>query len=324
MRTHFFATTFRYSSRKTPTLTAKRQSKQAVTTGIMVVAIEYENNTNEKKNDNDDGWSSVTRSPKLQWTPVVPPSSSSSSSHTTSTTTMKKDYDVVIAPKNITNDATRRDADQRCFMVVLCGLPGSGKSTFARSLEASHPNKFVRINQDELKSRQKCERKVRQILRRTTTSPSSVSASSSSTQLRCPIIDRCNFDAHQRSTWYRLAEEGGAVDTSTNDNHPTIPVDVVVFDIPYDECLRRCQNRKGHETIKSPHQAAGVLQQLRTQWRPPPIPASSSSFHTTTSQTYSGRRKTTDAEGRRYRSLTTIRTEQQKKECLIRLLNQQH
>lgn len=284
----------------------------------MVVAIEYENNTNEKKNDNDDGWSSVTRPPKLQWTPVVPPSS----------------YDVVIAPKHITHDASRRDADQqRCFMVVLCGLPGSGKSTFARSLEASHPNKFVRINQDELKSRQKCERKVRQLLRRTTKSPSSsVSASSSSTQLQCPIIDRCNFDANQRSTWYRLAEE--AASNNTNDNndndtttatHPTIPVDVVVFDIPYDECLRRCQNRTGHETIKSPHQAAGVLQQLRRQWRPPPIPASSSSSHTiTTSQTSSGRRKTTDAEGRRYRSLTTIRTEQQKKECLIRLLNQQH
>jgi len=203
-------------------------------------------------------------------------------------------------------------------MVVLVGLPGSGKSTWARSLVKSNPNKFAHINQDELKTRQKCERKVKQIL------SLSLSLSSSQSSLRlCPIIDRCNFDVTQRSTWYRLAEEAaivnqpGSSSTSTPANNAIekqeavnsivnggIPVDVVVFDIPYEECLGRCKIRKNHPTIKSPQHASGVLKQLRIQWEPP-LPHDNN-------------------ERKRYRSLTIIRSEQEQKECLIRILNQQY
>jgi predicted kinase len=266
--------------------------------------------------DDNDGWSTV---PTKQMT------SSSSSSNNKSQKTRKQkqkqkqqrhddDYDVVIAPTaaSSTNIGTYKSP----FMVICVGLPGSGKSTFSRSLIKSNPNKFGRINQDELKTRQKCERKVKQMLLSTSTSTSSsplkksessasTSSESSSPQsiqqqqqqqlLRlCPIIDRCNFDMTQRSTWYRLAEE--CVDGGN------IPVDVVLFDIPYEVCLRRCEIRKGHETIKSPQQAAGILKQLKSQWKPPS-------------------NKNND-ERKRYRSLTIIRTEQEQKECLIRILNQ--
>jgi predicted kinase len=256
--------------------------------------------------DDNDGWSTV---------PAKQKTSSSSSNNKSEKTRKQKqqqrrhdDYDVVIAP---TAASTNCETHKSPFMVICVGLPGSGKSTFSRSLIKSNPNKFGRINQDELKTRQKCERKVKQMLLLTSSiaiaSSTSTSASSESSsplsihhqqqqqqqQRLCPIIDRCNFDKTQRSTWYRLAEEcadGG-----------NIPVDVVVFDIPYEVCLRRCEIRKGHETIKSPQQAAGILKQLKLQWKPP---------------------SNNDDERKRYRSLTIIRTEQEQKECLIRILNQ--
>ena len=267
-------------------------------------------------NDND-GWSTVPTKQKTS-------SSSSSSSTNKNQRTRKQkqqrhhdEYDVVIAPTTATSNTSIEPYYKSPFMVLCVGLPGSGKSTFSRSLMKSNPTKFGRINQDELKTRQKCERKVKQMLllstSTATSTPSTAITSSESSspqsiqqqqqqQRLCPIIDRCNFDMTQRSTWYRLAEECGAdVDGGT-----TIPVDVVVFDIPYEVCLRRCEIRKGHETIKSPKQAAGILQQLKSQWKPPS----------------SNNNNNNSDERKRYRSLTIIRTEQEQKECLIRILNQ--
>ena len=263
-------------------------------------------------NDND-GWSTVPTKQKT--------SSSSSSTNKSQRTRKQKqqrrhdEYDVVIAPTAATSNTNIETYYTSPFMVLCVGLPGSGKSTFSRSLMKSNPTKFGRINQDELKTRQKCERKVKQMLLLSTSTsstaiPSSESSSPQSIQQQqqqqqrlCPIIDRCNFDMTQRSTWYRLAEECGAADV---DGGTTIPVDVVVFDIPYEVCLRRCEIRKGHETIKSPKQAAGILQQLKSQWKPPS----------------SNNNNNNSDERKRYRSLTIIRTEQEQKECLIRILNQ--
>jgi predicted kinase len=267
-------------------------------------------------NDND-GWSTVPTKQKT--------SSSSSSTNKSQRTRKQKqqqrhheEYDVVIAPTAATTSNTSIETHYKSPFMVLCvGLPGSGKSTFSRSLMKSNPTKFGRINQDELKTRQKCERKVKQMLLLSTSTSTSTSTSSESSspqsiqqqqqQRLCPIIDRCNFDLTQRSTWYRLAEECGAADV---DGGTTIPVDVVVFDIPYEVCLRRCEIRKGHETITSPKQAAGILQQLKSQWKPPSSNNSNSNNNNNSD------------EQKRYRSLTIIRTEQEQKERLIRILNQ--
>jgi predicted kinase len=277
-------------------------------------------NSNAIGTDNvDDGWADVSKKKK----------------DLTKKKTPKKHnpYIEVIDPVGTDsndNSATRRGAYEP-FMVLLVGLPGSGKSTFAQSLVASMPNKFCRINQDELKTRPKCERRLKQVL---SVLPSLPSQSESKQQQRlCPIIDRCNFDTMQRSTWYRLAKEAAgqgslpippkttkasvdpneigaeaAIETELallplTTTSSGIPVDVVVLDLPYEECLRRCGMRKGHPTIKSPQQAAGILKQLRKQWSPP-------------HHSKNGGEKSS------YRSLTIVRTDRERKECMLRILKQ--
>jgi len=107
------------------------------------------------------------------------------------------------------------------IMFLLIGLPGSGKSTFAHSLEKAMPWRYHRINQDSTSCRKKCEADCRQSL-----------AYGNSV-----IIDRCNYDVSQRRSFINIAQEF------------KIPVDVVVFTVSAEECIKRCQKRSFHETI---------------------------------------------------------------------------
>jgi len=81
-------------------------------------------------------------------------------------------------------------------MIVLVGIPGSGKSTFARRiLEASRDDdekiegSWLSVCQDVLKSRQAVLAAADEHLHRG----------------GCIIIDRCNFDKVQRKHWLDLA-----------------------------------------------------------------------------------------------------------------------
>jgi predicted kinase len=108
------------------------------------------------------------------------------------------------------------------FMILLVGLPGSGKSTFANLLAQAMPYKFDRVNQDELKTRKQCIKFAKQAL----------------DQRKCVIIDRCNFDESQRQTWYDLAKSNN------------VAVHGIILHVPIKLCIQRCQKRQGHETIK--------------------------------------------------------------------------
>ena len=77
------------------------------------------------------------------------------------------------------------------YIIILCGIPGSGKSEFAEKLCRLNPLKFARVSQDVLGSRKKCENACRQSLR----------------DGRIPIIDRCNFDSSQRIHFLSIAAE---------------------------------------------------------------------------------------------------------------------
>lgn len=125
-------------------------------------------------------------------------------------------------------------------MLLLAGLPGSGKSTFARSIVQAMPYKYARVNQDEMQTRQKCIIAAKKAM---------------STGLSV-IVDRCNFDHAQRQVWYDVAAE----------YH--YPVDCVVFQVPVPLCIERCQQRDNHETV-APAQASRIVNTVHRQWQIP-------------------------------------------------------
>ncbi|KAF9511932.1 hypothetical protein BS47DRAFT_1377072 [Hydnum rufescens UP504] len=107
------------------------------------------------------------------------------------------------------------------IVLVLCGLVGSGKSTFAQALELHDPN-FVRCNQDELGDRRAVEYAVRDALSRG----------------HSVVVDRTNIDIRQRRTWLNITYE-----------FPGVESWVVMMDTPYEECASRLMIRTAHPTL---------------------------------------------------------------------------
>jgi predicted kinase len=140
----------------------------------------------------------------------------------------------------MSDDSEDNDADFEQFMLILTGIPGSGKSTFAESLVREKPYIYVRVNQDSLGSRVACEELTRTVLE----------------EGKCPIIDRCNFDLKQRRNFLNIARSFG------------VPVDCIVFQFPTNLCIRRCQERHNHETITEEN-ASGIVRLMVSQFSPP-------------------------------------------------------
>ena len=125
------------------------------------------------------------------------------------------------------------------FMILLVGLPGSGKSHFAQAL-AMRNKKYIRISQDVLKTRPKCESLCRRTLQ----------------DGNIPIIDRCSFDSTQRLHFLNIAAEF------------KIPVDCIVFRYSTQTCITRCEERMNHETVDR-QKARGVMMAMNRSFSPP-------------------------------------------------------
>lgn len=103
------------------------------------------------------------------------------------------------------------------FVVVLVGLPGSGKTTIAHT----YPS-LVRISQDDMGSKDACVAAYKEALAR----GDSV------------IVDRTNIDKRQRKLWVGLAKEAGVTDLRC-----------IFVDVPEYDCINRAAKRTGHPTI---------------------------------------------------------------------------
>lgn len=103
-------------------------------------------------------------------------------------------------------------------VIILTGLPGSGKSTVCKNW---FPH-YTRINQDTLGNRQACI----DLMTKELDAGKNV------------IVDRVNHTPQQRKFWIDLALQHGA-DSVT----------ALVLQAAPDECVARIHARKDHETI---------------------------------------------------------------------------
>jgi len=110
------------------------------------------------------------------------------------------------------------------LLVLLVGVPGSGKSTFASDLcsAAAAVTEWSRISQDALGTRKRCIR----------------AAEAALLKGHPVIIDRCNFDPEQRAHWLQLPSIKGAP-------HGTCAA--VFLDTPMDVAYERVLARPAHE-----------------------------------------------------------------------------
>ncbi|KAJ3220830.1 hypothetical protein HK099_003986 [Clydaea vesicula] len=128
-------------------------------------------------------------------------------------------------------------------LMILCGLPGSGKSYFSKLLAKKKKN-CIRISQDEAGNKSICENLV-----------SNYSKTLGKNQL---IIDKCNPTPQDRLHWFNLA------------NCSIKDCIVIYFSASPEICLKRCEQRLSHETVK-PNSAKNVVESFHKQFVVPDI-----------------------------------------------------
>ncbi len=110
-------------------------------------------------------------------------------------------------------------------LTILVGPPGSGKSTYAKTLE----NIFY-VNQDSQGKEQHL-----------------VNFKSAIEDKLSIVVDRMNFDKKQRNKYLLPAKAAG------------YETEIIVFHESYKTCLERCEARKDHLTVKDKATAIKVL-----------------------------------------------------------------
>ena len=111
--------------------------------------------------------------------------------------------------------------------LILCGFPGSGKSTFAKEMVLNGSGKFVRCNQDEL-GKKACMNLL------------SKHANGNKRNIRKHVIvDRCNITVADRKALMELMFNPAPKDIAC-----------VYFDVSAEECCERIAKRQDHPTIK--------------------------------------------------------------------------
>ncbi|KAK0519511.1 hypothetical protein OC842_007429 [Tilletia horrida] len=127
-------------------------------------------------------------------------------------------------------------------VLILIGLPGSGKSWLANAIsKRRRRGKTLIISQDESRSRAACE----SALGRAYGSDSLI------------LLDRCNVDPADRRLWLGLVQ---------SDRPPV----AIYFDYTPAICRQRINSRIGHPTIRA-GQGEGALQQMSTLLRKPTL-----------------------------------------------------
>ena len=141
-------------------------------------------------------------------------------------------------------------------MLMLVGIPGSGKSTFSTALaRRATAATFVAVNQDTIGkngrrgTREQCLEKARQALRAG----------------RCVVVDRCHCEPAQRAPFLRVAHDHGAA------------AHALVLALPRALCLARAAARADHE-VSGPGAARVVNMMASAFAKPGGMPAAREGF----------------------------------------------
>jgi predicted kinase len=106
------------------------------------------------------------------------------------------------------------------IVTILCGKPGSGKSTHAN--EEFLKRSVVIVNQDTLGSRKMCLKLMEKALK----------------DNMDVIVDRTNINVLQRSYFIELAQK-----------YKADRIECIEFKSSNEKCIERIQKRKNHKTI---------------------------------------------------------------------------
>lgn len=126
-------------------------------------------------------------------------------------------------------------------LIVMCGVPGSGKSYIAQTFLNSLGDKCTVACQDEMGSKAACE--------------FAVSNSMQSRKTACSIVDRCNLLERDRGEWLGVGFE---------------PKDamVIFMDTPIPTCINRAETRVDHKTLV-PQKSQRLIKSLSCSIQPP-------------------------------------------------------
>lgn len=136
---------------------------------------------------------------------------------------------------------TRRE---KPTLLILCGLPGSGKSTFSTVLGGDFDGRkrpsWLRVSQDDVGSLDDCKVMIAKQL----------------AHGGCVVLDRCNAAAKERQMFVREAKK----------EDPDVNIEVIYFSTPPDVCMERAMARRNHPTLdaeKAPEVIAYFAQNFK-------------------------------------------------------------
>ncbi|RYH15957.1 AAA family ATPase [archaeon] len=128
-------------------------------------------------------------------------------------------------------------------VILLGGLPGSGKSTLSRALLTTYPDHFVHINRDVMRGKGEVDRQFADFMQ----------AHKRGGSKRVLLLDATHVTRAKRDEWIQ-AMSG-------------LPIWCIFFDLPVEECIRRATARHSHPTLPA-HSAKKVIESMAKQYEP--------------------------------------------------------